>query len=48
MGKSIYIADDSIKNARNFILELENKVFSRDTFPQRQPLIAENEYFATD
>lgn len=43
-----YIADDSSKNARNFILELEKKIFSLDTFPERQPLIAENEYFATD
>lgn len=43
-----YIADDRIKNARNFVLELEKKIFSLDTFPERQPLIAENEYFATD
>ena len=43
-----YIADGSIENARNFVLELEKKIFSLDTFPERQPLIAENEYFATD
>ena len=43
-----YIAADSIKNARNFVLELEKKVYSLDTFPERQPFIAENEFFATD
>ena len=43
-----YIAADSIKNARNFVLELEKKIYSLDTFPERQPLIAENEFFATD
>jgi len=43
-----YIADDSINNAANFILELEEKVSSLDTFPERHPLIPENEYFGTD
>jgi plasmid stabilization system protein ParE len=43
-----YIAADSIKNARNFVLELEKKIYSLDTFPERQPFIAENEFFATD
>ena len=43
-----YIAADSIKNAMNFVLELEKKIYSLDTFPERQPLIAENEFFATD
>ena len=43
-----YIAADSIKNATNFVLELEKKIYSLDTFPERQPLIAENEFFATD
>ena len=43
-----YIAADSIKNAMSFVLELEKKIYSLDTFPERQPLIAENEFFATD
>ena len=43
-----YIAADSINNAANFILELEEKVSSLDTFPERHPLIPENEYFGTD
>ena len=42
-----YIAADSIKNATNFLLELEKKIYSLDTFPERHPLIAENEFFAT-
>ncbi|MBW2428105.1 MAG: type II toxin-antitoxin system RelE/ParE family toxin [Deltaproteobacteria bacterium] len=43
-----YIAADSIKNARHFVLELEKKIYSLDTFPERQPLITENKFFATD
>ena len=43
-----YIAADSIKNAWHFVLELEKKIYSLDTFPERQPLITENEFFATD
>ena len=43
-----YIAADSINNATNFVLELEKKIHSLDTFPERHPLIAENELFATD
>ena len=43
-----YIAADSINNATNFVLELEKKIYSLDTFPERHPLIAENEFFATD
>jgi len=43
-----YIAADSIKNAANFVFELEEKIYSLDTFPERQPLIAENEFFATE
>jgi toxin ParE1/3/4 len=43
-----YIAADSIKNASNFILELEKKIYSLETLPERHPLIAENEFFATD
>lgn len=43
-----YIADDSIKNAANFILQLEKKVYSLELFPDRHPLIPENEFFGTD
>jgi len=43
-----YIAAESISNAANFILELEKKVHSLHTFPERHPLIPENEYFGTD
>jgi toxin ParE1/3/4 len=43
-----YIAADNIINAGNFVLELEKKIYSLETFPERQPLIAENEFFATD
>ena len=43
-----YIAADSINNANNFVLELEKKIYSLESFPDRQPLIAENEFFATD
>lgn len=43
-----YIAADSNENAARFILELEKKVNSLGTFPERQPLIAENKYFGTD
>ena len=43
-----YISDGSIKNARNFILELEKKIDSLSAFPERHPLISENEFFDTD
>jgi plasmid stabilization system protein ParE len=43
-----YVADDSIKNARNFVLQLEEKIYSLNSLPERNPLIAENEFFATD
>ncbi len=43
-----YIAADSINNARNFIIELEKKMDSLNTIPERHPLISENEYFGTD
>ena len=43
-----YIADDSINNATNFILQLENKIYSLEDFPERNPLIPENEFFGTD
>ena len=43
-----YIADDSINNAEKFVLQLEKKVYSLDIFPDRHPLIPENEFFGTD
>jgi len=43
-----YIAADSISNASNFVLELEKKVYSLEILPNRNPIIAENEYFGTD
>ena len=43
-----YIADDSVNNAANFIFELEKKIYSLETFPDRHPLISENEFFGTD
>ncbi len=43
-----YIADDSINNATNFILQLEKKVCSLEDFPDRNPFIPENDFFGTD
>ncbi len=34
-----YIADDSINNAKNFILQLEEKVYSLETFPLRNRIL---------
>ncbi len=42
-----YIAEDSINNAKKFILELEKKIYSLDTFPERFALIPENVFFGT-
>ena len=42
------MADDSIYNDANFILQLEKKVYSRELFPDRHPLIPENEFFGTN
>ena len=42
-----YIAEDSIKNAKNFILELEEKIYTLETFPERFALISENIFFGT-
>lgn len=42
-----YIANDSINNAENFVLQLEEKVYSLEVFPDRNPLIPENEFFGT-
>ena len=43
-----YIAEDSINNAKNFILELEEKIFSLDSMPERFALIPENIFFGTN
>ena len=43
-----YIAADSVNNAKEFILELEEKIFSLDTLPERFAYIPENTYFGTD
>jgi toxin ParE1/3/4 len=43
-----YIADDSINNAANFVIQLEEKVYSLEAFPERNPLIPENEFFGTN
>jgi len=43
-----YIADDNINSAKNFILELEEKIFSLDTMPERFALIPENIFFGTN
>jgi len=42
-----YIADDSINNAKKFILELEERIYDLDTFPERFALIPENIFFGT-
>jgi len=42
-----YIAEDSIKNAKQFILALEEKIYSLDTMPERLALIPENIFFGT-
>ncbi len=43
-----YIAEDSINNAKKFILELEEKIYSLDTMPERFALISENIFFGTN
>ncbi len=42
-----YIAEGSIDNAKKFIFELEKKIYSLDTFPERFALIPENIFFGT-
>ncbi len=42
-----YIADDSISHAKHFILQLEEKISSLETFPDQNPFIPENEFFGT-
>ncbi len=43
-----YIASDSVNYAKNFILELEEKIYSLDTLPERCPYIPENVFFGTN
>lgn len=43
-----YIASDNINNAKKFILELEEKIYSLDTSPERCPYIPENIFFGTN
>lgn len=43
-----YIAEDSINNAKKFVLELEKKIYSLDTFPAGFALIPENIFFGTN
>ncbi len=43
-----YIAKDSINTAKKFILELEKKICSLDTMPERFALIPENVFFDTN
>ncbi|BCO08454.1 hypothetical protein GF1_08300 [Desulfolithobacter dissulfuricans] len=43
-----YIAEDSINNAKKFILELEEKIYSLETMPERFALIPENIFFGTN
>ena len=42
-----YIAEDSINKAKKFILELEEKIYTLDTMPERFALIPENIFFGT-
>lgn len=42
-----YIASDNVNNAKNFILELEEKIYSLDISPERCPYIPENIFFGT-
>ena len=43
-----YIVSDNINNAKKFILELEEKIYSLDTSPERCPLIPENIFWGTN
>lgn len=43
-----YIAEDSINNAHDFILDLEQNISSLDTMPERFALISENLFFGTN
>ncbi|MBU0680390.1 MAG: type II toxin-antitoxin system RelE/ParE family toxin [Proteobacteria bacterium] len=43
-----YIASDNLNNAKKFILELEEKIYSLDTSPKRCAYIPENIFFGTN
>jgi len=43
-----YIADDNINNAKRFILESEEKIYSLYTFPEGFAYIPENVFFGTN
>ena len=43
-----YIAADNINNAKKFILELEEKIYTLETSPERCPYIPENIFFGTN
>ncbi len=43
-----YIALDSIKTATKFINKIERAIFSLESFPERNPLIPENEILKID
>jgi len=43
-----YIAEDSISNARIFVSELEEKINTLSTLPERSSYIPENVFFSTD
>ena len=43
-----YIAEDNINNAQKFILELEEKIYSLETFPERFSFIPENIYLGAN
>ncbi|MBM9538806.1 type II toxin-antitoxin system RelE/ParE family toxin [Desulfobulbus alkaliphilus] len=42
-----YIANDNLANAKKFIRELEEKIYSLDSSPERCPFIPENTFFGT-
>lgn len=43
----IYIANDSPKNATDFILRLEDQIETLEQLPERCPLIPENEHLGS-
>lgn len=43
-----YIAADSINNAKKFIIELEERIYSLETLPERFAYIPENIFFGTN
>lgn len=43
-----YIAEDNQVSAAKFVFQIEEKIYSLEMFPDRCPLIPENEYFNTN